>query len=49
MEQNTEQNTTNTEEISNSQDTKNTDIEPETEEVVNNEESKVTNMFKHEK
>ena len=29
-----EQNTTNTEEISNSQDTKNTDIEPETEEVL---------------
>ena len=34
MEQNTEQNTTNTEEISNSQDTNNTDIEPETEEVL---------------
>ena len=34
MKQNTEQNTTNTEEISNSQDTNNTDIEPETEEVL---------------
>ena len=34
MEQNTEQNTTHTEEISNSQDTNNTNIEEETEEVL---------------